>query len=147
MAEIPSPVLIGVQRVVIACEGATGLTEIERNALCNQLVKKAGVLTDLPVSAASAGDLDPTNLARQSEQLLLRVTAKARTVDAGRKKVALSVIPVRAATAVPAMPAMESSASFVKVQGDWLLQGPVDAFTKLLGSGPRKLRKPVRSEI
>jgi hypothetical protein len=147
MAEIPSPTLIGVQRVVIACEAATGLSQAEREALCKQLVKKADVLTDLPVSLASAADLDPTNLSHQADQLLLRVAASVSPVAAGRKTVTLIVTPVRAAVAVAPMPGLTSSVSLLKVRGDWVLQGPVDAFTKLLGSGPHRLHKPVRSDM
>jgi hypothetical protein len=145
MAEIPSPTLIGVQRVVIACDTATGLSQAEREALCKQLVKKADVLTDLPVSLASAADLDPTNLSHQADQLLLRVAASASPVAAGRKTVTLTVTPVRAAVAVAPMPGLTSS--LLKVQGDWVLQGPIDAFTKLLGSGPQRLHRPVRSDM
>jgi hypothetical protein len=145
MAEIPSPTLIGVQRVVIACDTATGLSQAEREALCKQLVKKADVLTDLPVSLASAADLDPTNLSHQADQLLLRVAASASAVAAGRKTVTLTVTPVRAAVAVAPMPGLTSS--LLKVQGDWVLQGPIDAFTKLLGSGPQRLHRPVRSDM
>jgi hypothetical protein len=134
-----------VQRVVIACDTATGLSQAEREALCKQLVKKADVLTDLPVSLASAADLDPTNLSHQADQLLLRVAASASPVAAGRKTVTLTVTPVRAAVAVAPMPGLTSS--LLKVQGDWVLQGPIDAFTKLLGSGPQRLHRPVRSDM
>ena len=147
MAEIPSPTLIGVQRVVIACDAATGLSQAEREALCKQLVKKADVLTDLPVSLASAADLDPTNLSHQADQLLLRVAASASPVTGARKTVTLTVTPVRAAVAVAPMPALTSSVSLVKVQDDWVLQGPVDALNKLLGSGPHRLHRPVRSDM
>ena len=40
-----------------------------------------------------------------------------------------------------------STASLVKVQGKWVLQGPVAAFGKLLGtSGKAKLHRPIRSD-
>jgi hypothetical protein len=97
------------------------------------------------VSLASAADLDPTNLSRQADQLLLRVAASASPVAAGRKTVTLTVTPVRAAVAVAPMPGLTSS--LLKVQGDWVLQGPIDAFTKLLGSGPQRLHRPVRSDM
>lgn len=146
MAETPSPALIGVQRVVIACNADSTLSEAERRALCEQLVKKAGTVTDLPVRLASAADLDPTNLVGQAEQLLLRVTATGVRVVPGRKTVALTVAPVRAAVNMAPLAPIKSSVSLLKVQDDWVVQGPVDAFTKLLGSGPRKLRKPVVSD-
>jgi hypothetical protein len=144
MSEIPSPAMIGVQRVVIACDPTHGLSQAEHNALCEQLVEKAAALTELPVSRASAADLDPSNLSHQVEQLMLRVAASATAVDARRKTVALIVTPVRAT--VSGQRALTSSVSLLKVQDDWVLQGPVQAFTKLLGSGPHRLHKPVRSD-
>lgn len=145
MAEIPSPTLIGVQRVVIACDAATGLSQSEHAALCEQLVKKADVLTELPVSRASAADLHRTDLTHQAEQLVLRVTASAKAMDARRKSVNLTVTPDRPAVSGPRA-ALTSSVLLVKVQDDWVLQGPVDAFTELLGSGPHRLHRPVRSD-
>ena len=145
MAEIPSPTLIGVQRVVIACDAATGLSQSEHAALCEQLVKKAEILTELPVSRASVANLDGANLRHQAEQLVLRVTASAKPVDARRKSVTLTVTPDRPAVSGPRA-TLTSSVSLVKVQDDWLLQGPVDAFNKLLGSGPHRLHRPVRSD-
>jgi hypothetical protein len=145
MAETPSPTLIGVQRVVIACD-AEGLSESQRTNLCDQLVKKASVVTDLPVAIASAADLDPTELARQSQQLLLRVSASATPVDDTRKTVLLTVTPVRRAVHVAELGPMNSSVGFVKVRDAWMIQGPVDAFTRLLGGVPRKLQRPIRSD-
>lgn len=145
MAEIPSPALLGVQRVVIACDPVSGLSDGERDAFCKQLVKKADAVTDYPVSIASAADLNPANMARRSNELLLRVTASAMSVDAGRKTIELTVTPVRAARPIAPIPALKSSLSFVKVQNDWTLQGPVDAFSKILG-GTRGLHKPIVSE-
>ena len=145
MAEIPSPTLIGVQRVVIACDAATGLSQSEHAALCEQLVKKAEILTELPVSRAAAADLHRTDLTHQAEQLVLRVTASAKAMDARRKSVNLTVTPDRPAVSGPRA-ALTSSVLLVKVQDDWVLQGPVDAFTELLGSGPHRLHRPVRSD-
>ena len=49
MAETPSPVLAGVERVVIACDADASLTQAEKQALCEQLVKKAGASPLVPV--------------------------------------------------------------------------------------------------
>ena len=146
MAETPSPVLAGVERVVIACDADASLTEAEKQALCEQLVKKAGAVTDLPVASAIASDLDPTELSRQASQLLLKIQASGSTVEQGRKQIALTVTPVRAAVNIAPMPAMKSSVNLVKVQGEWIAQGPVKAFNQLLGSGPRKPRAPFHSD-
>ena len=144
MAEIPSRALLGVQRVVISCDKVSGLSESERTALCGQLLKKADALTDYPVSIQSAAN-SRLGLALQSEQLLLRVAASATPVDGHRKTIELSVTPVRAARPGGQQQALKSSLSFVKVQGDWILQGPVDAFIKIL-AGTRGLHRPVVSD-
>jgi len=146
MAEIPSPTLIGVQRVVIQCGPVSGLNGAERGALCKELVRKAADLTALPVSLAAGDDVGGPELARQSEQLLLQVEGSATTVDAGRRAVRLSVTPVRRAVAVADRPAATSTISFVKVGKDWVIQGPVDGLTKVLGPGQPRLHRPIKSD-
>jgi hypothetical protein len=145
MAEIPAPTLIGVKRVIVSCETA-GLTSDERQAFCAQLVKKAATLTALPVSLAAPKDLDRTDLARLSEQLLLRVEASATSADHERKTIALTVAPVRTAVRMAPVPPIKSSVSFVKIGRAWMIQGPIDGFIKLLGSGPHRLHQPIRAD-
>jgi len=93
-------------------------------------------VTDLPVSLAAPVDL-------HSGEFVLRVQAAATVVDHNRKTIELAITPTRAGARTG--DALKSSVSFVKVRNDWIVQGPVDAFAKLL-AGPRKLRKPVRSD-
>ena len=146
MAEIPAPTLIGVQRVVVSCETVSGLTSAERGAFCADLVKKAAALTALPVSLASAEDLKRADLARQAQQLVLRVDASATPVDQGRKTVAVSVTPVRTAVRMAPVAPIKSSVSFVKIDRNWMIQGPIEGFIKILGSGPRRLHSPIRAD-
>jgi len=145
MAEIPAPTLIGVKLVIVSCEAA-GLTSEERKAFCAQLVKKAATLTALPVSLASSNDLDRKDLARLSEQLLLRVEASATTADDERKTIALTVAPIRTPVRMAPVAPIKSSVSFVKVGRAWMIQGPIDGFVKLLGSGPHRLHQPIRAD-
>jgi hypothetical protein len=147
MAETPSPILFGVDQVVIACESDSSLSDSERKALCEQLVKKAQSVTELPVRLATETDTSALggDRAKKSKQLLLRVSGKGRAIDHGRKDVDLSVTPVRLKGGA-ITPPLKSTVSFVKVQNDWLVQGPIDAFTKLLRSAPRKPRKPLHSD-
>jgi hypothetical protein len=147
VAETPSPVLFGVDRVAIACETDSTLTAGQRRSLCEQLAKKAQALTDLPVTIATTGDTQPISGDRlkQRSQLLLRVSAKGRDIARGRKALTLDVTPVRSVGGPVAAP-LRSTASFVQVRDAWILQGPVDAFTKLLGPTSRKLRKPIPSD-
>ncbi len=147
VAGTASPALIGVRRVVIACEPSVDLSDAERRDMCDQLVRKASQLTNLPVTAATAADLDPMGSRHSREQLILRVETTARTVDAGRKAVTFKVTPQRPARAIGSLAPVTSSASLVRVQGDWILQGPITAFGKLLGtSGSRKLHTPITSD-
>ena len=41
---------------------------------------------------------------------------------------------------------LRSEATLVKVQQDWIVQGPIDAFAKLLGSAPPVLHRPIQSD-
>lgn len=145
-ASTPSPALIGVERVVIACEPDASISHDERRTLCEQLVRKAQTVTSLPVTVATARDLVSDDLARQSKQLVLRVRISGVPVEQGRKALSLTVIPVRMARPQGELGPLESSTSLVKVQDRWVVQGPVDAFNKVLGGFPPPLRRPVRSD-
>ena len=85
MAGLPAPHLFGAQRVVIACDFDASLTQAERRTMCEQLAAKAQRLTSLPVTAGRSSDVDPTNIARLSEQLTLRVDVSGTSVDDRRK--------------------------------------------------------------
>ena len=147
MAETPAPTLLGVQRVVISCQFDSTLSADERRTVCKQLVRKAETLTNLPVAVASQDDLVSPDLARLSEQLLLRVKVSGAAVNSGRKALSITVIPVRLARPQGAMDALTSSALLVKVQDDWVVQGPIDSFQKILGStGVRRLHKPIKAD-
>lgn len=147
MAESPSPALVGVQRVVVDCQFDSSLSAAQRRTLCDQLIRKARTVTSLPVAAASRDDLISPDLARLSEQLLLRVKVSGTPVDSGRKTLAITVTPVRMALPQGEMAAQTSSASLVRVQDDWVVQGPIDSFEKLLGpAGAPRLRTPIRAD-
>src|SRR5690348_5966751 len=142
----PSPALIGVQRVVVDCAADSTLSNAERRAVCAQLVKKAARVTSLPVSVAAAADLDATNLARQSEQLLVRVAVSAKPAAQGRKLLTIAVTPVRPGRNVGKLGPLRSEGTLVNVQQDWIVQGPIDAFAKLLDSAPPVLHRPIQSD-
>jgi hypothetical protein len=147
MASIPSPALIGVQRVIVHCEIGPGFTNAEQQNICSQLVRKAEQATQLPVSLGGAADLDPLASRESRNNLLLQVRADARAIDDGRRDLTVRVTPVRPGRPTSAMAAITSSASLMRVQGQWALQGPIDAFQKILGStrGSR-LRAPITSD-
>ena len=146
VASTPSPALIGVERVLIACEPDHSISRDERRTLCEQLVRKAQAVTRLPVALATNRDLVSDDLAQQAKQLLLRVKISSRLVEPGRKALSLTVVPVRMARPQGELGPLESSTSLIKVQGRWIVQGPVDAFNKVLGGFPPPLRNPVRSD-
>ena len=147
MATTPSPALIGVKRIVVACELGSNFTQAQRQSICQQLVRKASQVTALPVAIATSADLDPLGSARVKDQLLLRVDATFRDVGTSRKTVTLKVTPVRLARPQGQMAAQTSTASLARVQDRWVLQGPISAFNKLLGSTRgRGLRAPVTSD-
>ena len=111
------------------------------------MVKKAKRYTNLPVTLATAADIGPgVNLRQQSRQLLLRVKGRAGAADNGRRPLALEVTPVRLAQPVGKLTPVKSSASLVEVQGIWSIQGPIDAFEKLLGREGRGLHRPIMSD-
>ena len=138
---------IGVDRVVISCE-IDALRAIDRTAVCDQLVRKAQSFTDLPVSRATRVDLDPTQLARRSNQLILRISGRATDVERGRKALSLAVTPLRPSREGLRLPAEQpSTAMLVNVRGKWVLQGRIAAFEKLLGTSRTKsVRKPIVSD-
>jgi hypothetical protein len=78
--------------------------------------------------------------------LLLRVKGRASVADNGRRSLALEVTPVRRARPVGKLTPLKATASLVEVQGTWSIQGPIDAFEKLLGSEGRRLQRPITSD-
>ena len=147
MAETPAPTLIGVQRVLVACEIDDSLSPDERSGLCEQLVRKAQAATRLPVSAATGAETKSRDLRRLAQQLLLRVEVAGSPINGTRKVLKLKIVPVRMARPQGTMGALEATASLVKVQDDWVVQGHIDAFDKLLGGAPRELQRPIRSDV
>jgi hypothetical protein len=146
-AESPAPTLIGVQQVLVACDIDDSLSRDERSSLCEQLVRKAQAATRLPVKAATAADIKSRDLRRLGQQLLLRVEVAGMPIDGGRKLLKLKIVPVRKARPQGEMGALDATASLVKVQDDWVVQGHIDAFDKLLGGAPRELQRPIRSDV
>jgi hypothetical protein len=143
-AETPAPTLIGAQRVVVACELSGEIPEAQHKSICDQLVNKAKRYTSLPVALAAPGDLKlGPDMRRQADQLLLRVKGEAQASERGRKTLALEVTPVRLARPMGEMSTLKSSASLVQVQGNWVIQGPIDAFERLL-AGTKKPRVPIK---
>ena len=147
VAETPAPALIGVQRVLVACDIDDSLSRDERSSLCEQLVRKAQAATRLPVSAATGPETKSRDLRRLAQQLLLRVEVAGSPINGTRKVLKLKIVPVRMARPQGTMGALEATASLVKVQDDWVVQGHIDAFDKLLGGAPRELQRPIRSDV
>ncbi len=146
-AETPSPALIGVQQVVLVCELDPSFPEAERRQICDQFVRRAKQSTDLPVTAAETADIDPLGSRETKNHLFLKVQARARAVEQGRQALTVEVTPVRPARPQGSGPSVTSSASLARVQGKWLLQGPINSFHKILGSTRgRGLRAPITSE-
>ena len=147
VAETPAPALIGVQRVLVACDIDDSLSRDERSSLCEQLVRKAQAATRLPVSAATGAETKSRDLRRLAQQLLLRVEVAGSPINGTRKVLKLKIVPARMARPQGTMGALEATASLVKVQDDWVVQGHIDAFDKLLGGAPRELQRPIRSDV
>ena len=147
LAETPAPTLIGVQQVVVACDVDDSLSANEQSNLCEQLVRKAQAATRLPVKAATGADIKSHDLRRLAQQLLLRVEVSTTPINRGRKVLKLRIVPVRMARPQGKMGALDATASLVKVQDDWVVQGHIDAFDKLLGGAPRELQRPIRSDV
>ena len=146
-AETPSPALIGVQQVVLVCELDSSFPEVERRQICEQLVRRAKQATNLPVTVAKTADVDPLGSRETKHHLILKVEARARAIDRGRQALTVEVTPMRPARPQGAGQPVTSSASLARVQGKWLVQGPIDAFHKILGSTrARSLRAPITSE-
>jgi hypothetical protein len=147
MTGIPSPALLGVERVVIACDFGSGFGTADQQKICAQIVRKAALVTDLPVRAATAGELARLSGAPAKQRLVLHVRATAEDIERGRKSLTVSVTPDRPMTGAGEIERLTSTASLVEVQGDWIVQGPIDAFNKLLGStGGRRLRAPLTAD-
>jgi hypothetical protein len=146
-AGTPSPALIGVQEVVLVCELVPSFPEPERQQICDQFVRRAKQATNLPVRIAKTADVDPLGSRETKNHLFLKVQARARAIDPGRQALTIQVTPVRPARPQGLGQSVSSSASLARVQGKWLLQGPIDAFHKILGStSGRGLRAPITSE-
>lgn len=146
-AETPSPALIGVQKVVLVCDLGPGFSDTDRRSICDQLVRRAKQATSLPVTIGESRDKDPLASAAAKNELLLNVSAKAQHVDGTRKSLAIKVTPVRPARPQGAMAAKTSTASLVRVQDRWVLQGEINAFHQILGgTRGRSLRAPVTSD-
>lgn len=144
----PAPSLFGVERVVIACEADASVTASERAAICAQLVKKAQAVTALPVRVATDADLDGVSgdIRRQSNQLLLKISAHAEPVEQGRKQLALTIQPLRLARGGMTFEPLQSTATLLKVRNDWVVQGPISAFQTLLAGPASGLRAPTTSD-
>ncbi|HEY8592593.1 MAG TPA: hypothetical protein VIL42_06980 [Sphingomicrobium sp.] len=147
MASIPSKTLMGVERVVIACTPDGSLSASEAQAICGQLVKKAQAVTSLPVGPASAADLEPAAMALPNETLLLRVALSASPRGDGYRKLSLAVTPARSIKDMKASAPIKSEAQITRVQDKLVVQGPVNAFSRILGAVPAKLHKPIRSDL
>jgi len=146
MAEIPAPTLFGVQRVVIACEADSSLTSADANAICAQLVKKAQTVTTLPVREASDADLHPSH-PQQEEQLVLHVRLSAEKAKSGRGTLSVTVTPSRNYLKLNQGKPIKSQAQLARLGGGLVVQGPIDAFARILGSAPAKLHRPIKSEL
>jgi hypothetical protein len=145
MAEIPAPTLFGVERVVIACDADSSLTDFETREICAQLVKKAQAATSLPVIRATAADLHPSDV-KQGEQLVLHLALSADKLKDDRGTLRVTVTPSRNYLKFNEGAPMRSEAQLARLQNKWVVQGPVDAFGKILGSAPPKLRRPIKSD-
>lgn len=138
--------MLGVERVTIACTADSSLTAAEVQAVCAQLVKKAQSTTALPVAVATAADLEPANFTLPSERLLLSVALSARDVGDQRRALSINVTSGRRAGDIRRNQPVKSEAQLNRIGGQLVIQGPVDAFAKLLGSKPLKLHRPIRSD-
>ena len=145
MGTLPTRGLLGVERVVVVCDADSSLTSAEARAICDQLVQRAQKATELPVIGAAQSDLESSNV-RQGDQLVLHVALSAKALADGRGTLAMTVTPSRNELKLNQGAPVHSEAQLARIQGRPVVQGPIDAFNKLLGSGPRDLRKPIRSD-
>ena len=146
MAEIPAPTLFGVQRVVISCDADSSLTRADANAICAQLVKKAQTVTTLPVQKASDADLHPSDR-RQADQLVLHVLLSADKPKSDRSTLSVTVTPSRDYLKLNEGKPVKSQAQLARLDGGLIVQGPIDAFARILGSVPPKLHRPIKSDL
>jgi len=146
MAETPARTLFGVQRVVVACDADSTLTVSEARAICAQLVKKAQTVTSLPVALASAADLHPSE-PRPDDQLVLHVALSADRAKSDRGTLSVIVTPSRNYLKFDQGKPVKSQVQLARLDDSLVVQGPVDAFAKILGSAPPKLRRPIKSNL
>lgn len=145
MAEIPSPTLIGVQRVVIACDADSTLTSAETRDICAQLVKKAQTVTRLPVVAATSADLHPSG--STPGQLVLQIALSTDKPKADRGTLVMTITPSRDYPNFNKRKPITAKAQLARLQNKLIVQGPVDAFGTILGSAPPKLHRPIVSDL
>ncbi len=84
VATVPSPMWLGVEQVVIACDlDAAIQPQPLRDSLCRQITEEAARLTSYPVRVADARDLtrNPDHLRQQDKQLVLHVEARPATEE------------------------------------------------------------------
>jgi hypothetical protein len=146
MAEIPSKTLMGVSQAVITCEADSTLTAEEAQAICKQLVAKAQSVTRLPVKAMSASQLADGS-APGGERLVLHVKMSAGSLQSDRGTLALLVTPSRDYLHFNQGTPVKSEAQLARLDGKLVVQGPVPAFSQILGAAPATLHKPIRSDF
>jgi hypothetical protein len=146
MAEIPARTLFGVKRVVVTCDADSSLTKSEARAICAQLVKKAQTATRLPVAAASAADLRPSKVS-SDDQLVLHVQLSTDKPKSDRSTLSVTVTSSRNYLKFDEGKPIRSQAQLARLQDRLVVQGPIDAFGKILGSAPPELRRPIKSDL
>jgi hypothetical protein len=145
MAEIPSRALLGVQRVVISCDADPTLNAADTRAICEQLVKKAQSVTRLPVFAATDKKLQPLGRG-DGDQLVLQIALSATGMKSDRGSLSLTVTPSRGQAGLDKGAPLASQAQLARIEDKLVVQGPVDAFTKILGGAPAELKRPIKSD-
>ena len=138
-AETPAPFPTNVDRVVVSCEFQGDVPPASEASLCQQLVRKAQQVTELPVVTGAASAPGPGDLH-------IHLNGVAREVERGRKSLSLYAVPARSTQSIRASASTISTVTLQQVRDDWLILGPVDIFTKTLGSVPRRPCTPIASE-
>ena len=148
-ASLPSPMWLGVERIVIACH-FDSVEQTLSDSLCRQLVDEAARLSAYPVAAATAGDLarDPGRMREQDRQLVLHVDARIEG-EGRRAALMMAVRPER--LGLRAWRGEASRPQRVQLRwedGSARLQGPVTPLSQYLSELPRdrELPLPPRSD-